>query len=112
MGHLIAAGGDLPNRVDCVWLTPMLVSSNWREMVMCGKRLNLIVTGTADRYYQAAALNEIERTTGCYRLVIEGADHGLEIPGKAHESLRVLQRLIKTMDAFLWEDHRSKWTWI
>jgi len=112
MGRLVVEGQHLPNRVDCVWLTPMLNNPAWRELVVCGKRLNLIVTGTADPYYRAAALNEIEHSIGCYKMVVDGADHLLEIPGNATESLKVLQRLIKILDAFLWEEHRSKWAWI
>jgi len=112
MGRLVVEGQYLPNRVDCIWLTPMLTNHAWQELVVCGKRLNLIVTGTADPYYQAAALNAIEQSVGCYKMVVDGADHHLEIAGKANESLKVLQRLIKTLDAFLWEEHRSKWAWI
>jgi hypothetical protein len=112
VARLVAGGQPLPNRVDCIWVTPMLNNPEWRQLVICGKRLNLIVTGTADSYYQAAALSEIERSAGCYKMVVEGADHLLEIPGKANETLRVLQRYLKTLDAFLWEEHRSKWAWM
>ena len=62
---------------------------------------SLFVIGTADQHYQPALLDEVCATTGGERLVAEGANHSLEIPGDVGASLAILERVVRGVAAFL-----------
>lgn len=99
MGHLLA----LPalQQAVCVWLTPLLQYEGLRAQIKRGKQRSLFVIGTADRGYDPVTLSEAVEATGGQSLVVEGADHSLELPGNIARSLDVLKQVIQAVEAFV-----------
>jgi hypothetical protein len=55
------------------------------------------VGGTADAVWDSA----VARRLSAHVLEIEGADHGLQVPGPLVDSIAVLGRVVTAMDEFL-----------
>ncbi|MFC0627298.1 alpha/beta hydrolase [Kribbella deserti] len=81
-GSTVAADNDLP----AVWLTPLLT----QEWVVDGLRRSaapyLLVGGTADPSWDSALARELTP----YVLEVDGADHGMYVPGRLAASTAVL----------------------
>jgi hypothetical protein len=59
------------------------------------------VVGTADSHYDPVKLAEVQQATGGEAVVIENADHSLEIAGDIVKSIRALEGIIAEMQKFL-----------
>ncbi len=92
-----------------VWLTPLLRNARLCAQIRLGKPCSLFVIGAADPHYDPAVLAELERETGGQSVVVEGADHSLEIVGDLHKSLHVIKTLLHALTHFLEVDSRQ-WT--
>lgn len=77
---------NLVNPQKIIWQTPAL-GSKWEIMRDC-KIPGFGILGTADHYYQKA----IEFLPAS-RIIIEGADHGMEIPGDPIQSIEIMKRV-------------------
>jgi hypothetical protein len=100
MGQLLLAKPVL-SRAETIWLTPLLGERRLVEVMRQHRGRSLIAIGTADPAYVADALTTIQTETGAETIVVEGADHGLELPGDALGSLHVVERVARGVDAFL-----------
>jgi hypothetical protein len=100
MGHLLQSDQRL-QRADCVWLTPLLRDVRLREQITERKPRSLFVIGTADKHYERSILTEVEQATEGESLVVEGANHSLEIPRDILGSLHALEKVIGALDRFL-----------
>lgn len=100
MGHLVATKPEL-SMAGTIWLTPLLGETQLVDAMRGHRGRSLIAIGTADPAYVADALSTIQTETGGETIVVEGADHGLELPGDALGSLRVVERVARAVDAFL-----------
>lgn len=69
-----------------IWQTPAL-GSKWEIMRDC-KIPGFGILGTADHYYQKAV-----ELLPASRIIIDGADHGMEIPGEPIQSIEILKRV-------------------
>jgi hypothetical protein len=89
----IAADQGLP----AVWLTPVL-TSGW---VVDGLRRStapfLLVGGTADQLWDPTLARELTP----YVLEVEGADHGMYVPGRLAASAAVLGQVATAVEDFL-----------
>jgi predicted alpha/beta-hydrolase family hydrolase len=100
MGHLLTTSDPL-REANAIWLTPVFRSEGLcRQIKEWGKR-SLIVIGTADPHYNQALLDEIQDATRSEMLVIEGADHSLEIGGDVLRSLDTMEKVIRAIQAFV-----------
>ncbi len=52
------------------------------------------VAGTADFAHDDAGFDQVAVALGAHTLLIDGADHGLEIPGAAKVTADVISRLV------------------
>lgn len=89
----IAADHGIP----AVWLTPVLT---WPWAVDGMRRATapfLLVGGTADRLWDGA----LARTLTPHVLEIDGADHGLMVPGPLADSATVLGQVATAVEEFL-----------
>jgi len=100
MGHLITTVQVLP-ALQCIWLTPLLKHEQLLSQIKRIKHRALFVTGTADPYYDQKNLEDIIKATGGESIVIEGADHSMEISGNPSASLRALERITDGIVKFL-----------
>jgi len=89
----LAAERGLP----AVWLTPVLTVP-WIATAM-GRATApfLLVGGTADRMWDG----ELARRLTPYVLEVEGADHGMQVPGPLIDTIAVLPRVVTAMEEFL-----------
>jgi Alpha/beta hydrolase domain len=100
MGHLFDAQEQLPSP-QCVWLTPILGNEQLCAQIKQRPHRALFVVGTADPHYHPDKLAEVQQATSGEALVIENADHSLEIKGDIIESVRVLGRIMVEIEKFL-----------
>jgi hypothetical protein len=89
----VAADRSLP----AVWLTPLL-SEPWAVDVYA--RANapfLLVGGTSDPYWDGAAARRLSP----HVLEVDGANHGMYVPGPLTDSIAVLGRMVVAVEEFL-----------
>jgi pimeloyl-ACP methyl ester carboxylesterase len=99
MGHLLA-DPRFPTAA-CVWLTPLLTVEWLRARIEQIHPRSFFVIGTADPFYKPEILSHLEQVTNGSSLVIEGANHALEIPGDISKSLTMLNQIVQAVDEFL-----------
>jgi pimeloyl-ACP methyl ester carboxylesterase len=75
-----------------VWLTPLLSETIVRQAIRWIGGRALVVIGDADPYYDPEILAQLNET-GVQVVAILGADHGMNLPGDAVGSVRVLERV-------------------
>ena len=100
MGHLLTTSDRLMH-ARAVWLTPLLSDDILRRQIKECAQPSLFVIGTADPNYDRNYLAEVKEATGGEVLVIEGADHSLEIQGNTLRSLDALEQFLTTLKIFL-----------
>ena len=89
----IAAEGSLP----AVWLTPLLTLPWVADALGRATAPFLIVGGTADEVWDG----DIARRLSPHVLEVEGADHGMYVPGPLTESIAVLSQVVVAVEEFL-----------
>ena len=100
IGHLLVTQERLPSP-QCVWLTPILGNERLCAQIKQRPHRALFVVGTADSHYDPVKLAEVQQATGGEAVVIENADHSLEIAGDIVKSIRALEGIIAEMQKFL-----------
>lgn len=88
-----------PETVTSVWLTPLISQQSIRQALRRLGDTAQIVIGDADPEYDAGVLADLE-ASGVNVVVVPGADHGLDIPGDALTSARLLAQLITEIRDF------------
>jgi len=89
----LAAERALP----AVWLTPLLAVPWVAAALARATAPLLLVGGTADEVWDGA----LARRLSPHVLEVEGADHGMYVPGPLTDSMAVLGRLVVAVDEFL-----------
>lgn len=100
IGHLLATDEPLPS-LRCVWLTPILRSETLSTQIKQRRHRALFVIGTADSHYDGERLADAQRATDGETMIIENADHSLEIKGDIATSIRWLEGIMARIDRFL-----------
>jgi predicted alpha/beta-hydrolase family hydrolase len=100
MGQLLTTEDQLKH-ATAIWLTPLLRSENLRAQIQQVGQRSLFVIGTADPQYDQTHLEEVRKATKGEILVIEGADHSLEIEGSVAQSLQAMETIIRTIQSFV-----------
>ena len=88
MGHLLT-GTEPLSSPQCVWLTPILRNDHLCAQIKQRPCPSLFVVGTADSHYDPVKLAEVQQATDGEAMVIQNADHSLEIPGDIVKSIRL-----------------------
>jgi pimeloyl-ACP methyl ester carboxylesterase len=101
MGHLLANARF--QSATCVWATPILPLEWLRARIEQIHPHSLFIIGTADELYQPDILKYLESVTKGRTLVIEGANHGLEIPESIPKSLAALNHIVQALQEFMSE---------
>lgn len=100
MGHLLATEPRV-KAARYIWLTPLLHDKQLRAQITLGRPRSLFVIGTADGHFAPSYLEEVVEATQGQSLVIENANHGLEVKGRVDQSLKALERVVAAAEAFL-----------
>ena len=104
LAHLVSTEARLANAVT-VWLTPVFRGRRVVEAAMQLEGPALFVAGTADNIFDAEAMSKVREATGADVLIVEGADHSMEIPGDVLRSLGVQDQVIHAIAEFF-DRHR------
>jgi dienelactone hydrolase len=99
MAHLLSRYSTLP-RSAWVWLTPALDPIDVKRILTIRPQ-SLVVVGTADPWYDANRIGELEQVASARCVVIEKANHGLLIDGDIRLSVQALERVVGEMESFL-----------
>jgi len=84
--------------VPAVWLTPVLRFMPWVvEALEEASAPFLLVGGTSDRSWDADLAHRLTP----HALSVDGADHGMYVPGPLSDSIEVLGRVVASVEAFL-----------
>jgi hypothetical protein len=89
----LAADRALP----AVWLTPLLTKPWVSAALARATAPALLVGGTADAWWDSV----VARRLSPFVLEVDGADHGLMVPGPLTDSIAVLGRMVTAIDEFL-----------
>jgi predicted alpha/beta-hydrolase family hydrolase len=100
MGYLLGTEDALA-QARAIWLTPLLSNDLLRAQIQQAKSCSLFAVGTADPHYDATRLAEVQAVTGGKVVVIEGANHSLEVEGDVKRSLQALEEVMDAIQAFL-----------
>ncbi|MDQ3539886.1 MAG: hypothetical protein M3440_04295, partial [Chloroflexota bacterium] len=87
--------------VRSVWLTPLLTRPDVLECVATGLDRSLVVIGSEDSHFNPALVEGLSRDSQCMTLVVEGAEHSLDLPGDAAGSAMSVVTTMNAMDRFL-----------
>lgn len=99
--YLAAMSERLPcERVDAIWVTPLLGLDYVRNGVLAKAWPSLIVAGGADPYHDLAAHEEVCSQLPASELVIDKADHGLVVAGDVRATVGGFQALAEASLAF------------
>jgi hypothetical protein len=105
MGHLLA--DNRFQTATCIWETPLLTVEWLPSRIEQTHPHSLFVIGTSDRFYKPDILEHLEHVTNGRSVVIDGANHPLEIPGNISKSLLVLNQIVQAIQEFLNEDVKT-----
>jgi dienelactone hydrolase len=97
----VPSAGLPPRTPACVWLTPLLNDASLLQTVHRRLPPSLFVIGTADPLYDATRLDELAERTGRNRVIVDDADHSLEIPGDMAKTLQAMHAYLSALDGFL-----------
>jgi predicted alpha/beta-hydrolase family hydrolase len=100
LGPVLTADRRLA-RAHAVWLTPLLHIDHLRAHIARWGGHSLFVIGTADPSYDAAYLAEVQHATRGETVVVDGADHSLEIAGDVLRSLEAMTQVMRAVQQFV-----------
>lgn len=104
LGTLAAAGlldrSTVPE-ARVVWLTPLLRNGPLCEAIARLDHRALFVAGTADPHFERSSLDRLVASTGGEALLIDGADHSLDIAGDVVGSIEALAAAMRAIAAFV-----------
>lgn len=93
LGAAVAAERSLP----AVWLTPLLTAPGVTVALERANAPFLLVGGTADNFWDGDRARQLTP----HVVEVEGADHGMRVPGPLSESVAVLARVVTAVEEFL-----------
>ncbi len=100
LAYLCGAVADLAGaRVAC--LTPALGSPFFDPLLERVAQPLLLAIGTADRFYDAQALDQLRGMHPFELLLVQGADHSMNVPGDLAASLQAMQQVVEATVGFL-----------
>jgi hypothetical protein len=103
--YLAAMSESLPcDRVDAIWVTPLLGFDYVREGIVTKSWRSLVVAGGADPYHDADAHAEVCRQVRAQELVIANANHGLVVVGDVRRTVSGFQALAEASLEFATHD--------
>jgi len=84
-----------------IWLTPLFHQPAVLKSALHTRGRALFIDGSADPSYDAEAMQQVELLDTAQVVLIQEADHSLEIAGDLLRSLKVLRGIVETAASFL-----------
>jgi hypothetical protein len=92
-----AASTAADHALPAVWLTPLLTLDRVVDALRRATAPALLVGGTADRFWDGRLAEELSP----HVLEVDGADHGMYVPGPLANSAAVLGQVVTAVENFL-----------
>lgn len=100
LGHLLEKHENLRD-AKTIWLTPLIKNPELMEQMLSYMKDAIMVIGTSDSQYDIEIIDRLNANTLLGGIVVDGADHSLEIQGDVTKSLRVLMQIVTIIQQFL-----------
>lgn len=100
LGHFLETREDLRD-AKTIWLTPLIKNPELLEQMLAYMKEAVLVIGTSDPHYDSDIIDRLNASTQLSGIIIERANHSLEIEGKVTDSLRVLTQIVSIIRQFL-----------
>ena len=82
-------------------MTPLLRDEDLRQRMRGFGGPSLVAIGSADPHHDADRLAEVCRGPACEALVVDGADHSLDLPGDPVASVRAVEWVVAALGRWL-----------
>lgn len=99
LAHLV--NRPLDENTATIWLTPLLRQQSLVSAAMHFKGPALYIAGSGDPLYASDPMQHIQEATGADKLIVDGADHSMEIPDDPFRSIQILEPILQRIAAFL-----------
>jgi dienelactone hydrolase len=100
VAYLCGTESDLA-QARAAYLTPALGTPLFDPLMARTSQPALLAIGTADRFYDREALDTLRPARPFELVLVEGADHSMDVPGDLVASLAALQRVVAAAVGFL-----------
>jgi hypothetical protein len=100
LGHLLEKHEDLRD-AKTIWLTPLIKNPELLEQMLAYMKDAILVIGAKDPHFDRDIIERLNATTQLGGIIIEEANHSLEIEGDVTKSLRVLMQIVSVLQQFL-----------
>jgi|SRR3990170_3857618 len=96
----LCARGVVPDRANVAYLTPPIGNPLFDSTFAATRQPAYVAMGTADSFYSDQALAELRAQRPVLVRIVEGADHGLDVPEDLAATLRAVGVVVEDMAAF------------
>jgi predicted alpha/beta-hydrolase family hydrolase len=100
VGHLLTSEPML-SHATAIWLTPVLKDEKLRIQIPRTKQRCLLIIGTRDQYYDVAYMESLKIHPHMKTVILEGADHSLEIKDDLSSSIKIMDQVIQEIERFV-----------
>ena len=100
LGYLLETHENL-REAKTIWLTPLIGNPELLEQMFAYMKDAVMVIGTKDPNYDQDIVDRLNANTQLSGIIIDGANHNLEIEGDITQSLRVLMQFVAILQQFL-----------
>ncbi|MFW9813343.1 MAG: hypothetical protein ACFFF9_12855 [Candidatus Thorarchaeota archaeon] len=100
IGHILETYEEYRD-AKTIWLTPLIKNPELMEQMLSYMKDAVLVIGTKDDQYDSDIIDRLNATTLLSGVVVEGANHSLEIEGDVTKTLRVLMQVVTIIQQFL-----------
>jgi hypothetical protein len=100
IGHIL---DTYPEASVCkvIWHTPLILMPEVKQQIEKHRPDSLFVIGTADPHYDEGILARLVETTSGEAVVVDDANHAMEVPGGVNDSLWALEKIIDSVGEFV-----------
>lgn len=102
MAYLLSQ--QITQNVWNIWLTPLIHEPEVREKIERYPGRTFVAIGDKDHFYDREYLAELDASNGVDLVIVDGADHSMDISGDIFGSITEMGRLMSRLDAFLPKD--------
>lgn len=100
LGYLLEKYENLRD-AKTIWLTPLIKNPELMEQMLNHMKDAVMIIGTKDPHYDQDIVDRLNSSTQLSGIIIDSANHDLEIEGDVTQSLRVLMQYVAILEQFL-----------
>jgi predicted alpha/beta-hydrolase family hydrolase len=96
----LCAPGVVPEDARVAHLTPPIGNATFDAVFASTRQPAYIAIGTADSFYSGEAVASLKARRSTLIRIVEGADHGMDVPGNLAASLRAVGQVVHDVETF------------